>query len=427
MRRFSKILVSNATKWLLSFAFLGVTMSSAYAINVEVTFNDPGGEYSSFHEAIAENMAGAAAAWGDTVASHPNATIDILVGFNDQPTASGGAGDYRFIETISGRNFFEPGIVSELKSGIDISPQIPDAEIDIGFSYLDILYFDPEPFERVDPVPGNRTDAVSTFIHELGHVFGFNGWRDWSSGEYYADAGSVFDTFVEEQQGLYYFTGPNAVTEYGGPVPLTVNNLYHVGNAAPRAGSDLLDDIMNGVQSYFGRREYISPLNVAMLADLGFEVNPIDRPACDLEGDLLCDAQDINELVAQVVSNSDDLSFDLNADGQVTLEDVDRWREIAGAENLPNGEPYPVGDINLDGRAAANDQFVWSVFNFSSTGTWTQGDFNADGVTDASDFNLWNESVERAQAHSVPEPVHRPVAMLVGLALLMRRRVGQAN
>ena len=402
--------------------------SNATAINVDITFNDPGGVYSQFHEVISDNMAGAAAAWGEFLVTDPNATIDVLIGFNDQQTASGGAGEYRFVETVGNRNFFEPGIVSELKTGIDFDVNLPDAEIDIGRTYLDILYFDPKPFERIDPVPSNRTDAISAFVHELGHVFGFNGWRDWATGEYFSDAGSTFDTFVEKQQGLYYFTGENATASYGGPVPLTDNNLYHVGNASPLPGDDLLDDVMNGVQSYFGRRENLTTLDFAILADLGFEVRSQERLLCDFVGASTCDSQDINELVSRIVARSNDLTFDLNDDGRVSLLDLDAWREVAGAENLAGRTPYPNGDINLDGQVGQNDQFIWSAFNFKTTGKWTQGDFNADGVTDGADFNIWNDHFEQTPATTIPEPNNLAFTLLLAWfsVVCAQRKNGEA-
>ena len=34
---------------------------------------------------------------------------------------------------------------------------------------------------------------------------------------------------------------------YGGPVPLTYGNIAHLANNEPRPGSDLLEELMNGV------------------------------------------------------------------------------------------------------------------------------------------------------------------------------------
>src|SRR4030095_3774097 len=44
-----------------------------------------------------------------------------------------------------------------------------------------------------------------------------------------------------------FFNGASAVALYGGPVPITYGNPHPLGNEAPRSGSDLLPDLMNGI------------------------------------------------------------------------------------------------------------------------------------------------------------------------------------
>jgi hypothetical protein len=55
-------------------------------------------------------------------------------------------------------------------------------------------------------------------------------------------------------------------------VPLTYGNYHHFGNADPRPGSDLIPDLMNGVVFFRGQRYNISPLDLALLADVGVPV-----------------------------------------------------------------------------------------------------------------------------------------------------------
>ena len=63
-------------------------------------------------------------------------------------------------------------------------------------------------------------------------------------------------------------------------------------------------------------------------------------PACDFNGDELCDAADINALTAVVIAGSDDLKYDLDRNGEVNQEDRRIW-----IEDLK----YTwVGDANLD-------------------------------------------------------------------------------
>jgi hypothetical protein len=75
-----------------------------------------------------------------------------------------------------------------------------------------------------------------------------------------------------------YFTGLNAEDVFGGPVPLTIGNLYHVGNpSGPGAGLEVYPgDLMNGNIFYRGTRYDISTLDAAIFADLGLTTNLTD-------------------------------------------------------------------------------------------------------------------------------------------------------
>ena len=129
---------------------------------------------------------------------------------------------------------------------------------------------------------------------------------------------------------------------------------------------------------------------------------------CDLDEDFDCDIEDIDAMVAAIATGSSDAVFDLNGDGDIGLEDRDEWLVVAGAENLPNGMPYLIGDGNLDAVVDASDFNLWNANKFSATAAWSQGDFDADGSTDLSDFNLWNSnkftSSSDHQVANVPEP-----------------------
>ena len=67
-----------------------------------------------------------------------------------------------------------------------------------------------------------------------------------------------------------------------------------------------------------------------------------------------------------------------------------RGSALAGAENLSSGNPYLLGDANLDGVVDVRDFNLWNANEFTGVGAWSQGDFNADGFVDISDFNIWN-------------------------------------
>ncbi len=83
---------------------------------------------------------------------------------------------------------------------------------------------------------------------------------------------STFDEKTYFDGTNFFFTGSQAVSIYGSPVPLTYGNISHLGNNSPRPGSDIISDLMNGVVYYYGQKYYISPLDVAILADTGVPV-----------------------------------------------------------------------------------------------------------------------------------------------------------
>ncbi|MEM8681227.1 MAG: glycoside hydrolase family 30 beta sandwich domain-containing protein, partial [Planctomycetota bacterium] len=115
--------------------------------------------------------------------------------------------------------------------------------------------------------------------------------------------------------------------------------------------------------------------------------------------------EDLDRLVAAIATGDHPDLFDLNADGLVNLADRDQWLVVAGETNLASGNPYLVGDANLDGTVDGQDFLAWNNHKFGPTGAWSEGDFNADGVTDGQDFILWNNTkFTSAEIVSVPEP-----------------------
>lgn len=266
--------VGSARGALAASAGLGLlvlTCAAARAVpTYAVSFDDPGGSYSAYYEPIAANVRAAGAEWASAFGATGTAAIAVRVDFGANPTATGSSVTSRYVgrDSSSGIAVYEQGAASRLKG--DAPPSSGgDIRITIGASYLTSeLWFDPAPATPGEAVPASKTDAYSVFLHELGHAYAFNGWRD-ADGALPGDYQSSFDRWVVRRGGDLFFEGPRAVLAYGGPVPLTRGNYVHLGNAAGLPGDDLIADLMGGVSFLRGTRYAIGALDLAIAADAG--------------------------------------------------------------------------------------------------------------------------------------------------------------
>jgi hypothetical protein len=243
-------------------------------ITYSVIFDDPGGSFSAYYDLIESHTLAAGAAWASNLVG--DASLEVLIRFDDGiPRATGRSMTSSFVRSNGTYNVFEQGAAAELRTGIDPNGSTADIEFTFNSDYLaNELWFDTDPVSRTATVPVNRTDAVSVFLHEFGHAFAFNGWLDLFTGTHPGDYESTFDELVDFDGSDFYFLGTWAVALYGGPVPLTYGNYHHFGNNSPRPGQDLIPDLMNGVVFFRGERYDISPLDLAVLADVGLSIVP---------------------------------------------------------------------------------------------------------------------------------------------------------
>lgn len=143
----------------------------------------------------------------------------------------------------------------------------------------------------------------------------------------------------------------------------------------------------------------------------------------DFNGNGQLDAEDIELLSAEVRSQTNNVSFDLNNDQLVNDADRAVW-----VEELKNSY---FGDANLDLEFNSGDfvaVFTSGKFETGEAATWAEGDWNGDGVFGSGDFVAaftagGYEQGPRAAVAAVPEPT----AILMGLlgscgALLIARR-----
>jgi hypothetical protein len=256
--------------------FCSCLISSAYSSPlVNVTFSGDNGQLSSYYSPIVNDLNYAAADWENLFVSGNPSTLNVNVVFDNSPTANSSSLFVTPLYNVGSTWVYQQGAVDAVLDGVH-NPWGPyDATVHIGTSYLTSeLWFDPNP-ANIDPVPANKTDAESAFTHEFGHIFGFEGYRDSLTGALLFDAESTFDTWVTFLDNAPYFTGPDAESIYGGPVPLTVGNIYHVGNpSGPGADLEIYPgDLMNGNVFYRGTKYDISSLDAAIFADLGLTTN----------------------------------------------------------------------------------------------------------------------------------------------------------
>lgn len=126
----------------------------------------------------------------------------------------------------------------------------------------------------------------------------------------------------------------------------------------------------------------------------------------DFNNDGIYNCLDVDALTREIVSQGNGPLYDLTGDGTVNQADLNSWLAEAGMVNLPSGNPYLLGDANLDGVVDGSDFGVWNSNKFTTVAAWCSGDFSADGVVDGSDFGIWNANKFRSAdgASAVPEP-----------------------
>jgi len=213
-------------------------------------------------------------------------TIDVLlkIGTEGGDRASGRSPEAVFVrQLLDGRNLAEPGAVSELRTGADPNGATCDIELTMSPAYLrSIIWLDPDPTNRATPVPAGKFDAVSLFLHELGHGLGFNGYGD-EDGHVTGNFVTTYDALVQQQGGNPVFTGAHAMAAYGRAVPLSTGefaNYHHYG----RVSADGLDfnQMEGSTYAPAGYRWFLDKLDLAFLRDLG--IRTVESPIADPGG-----------------------------------------------------------------------------------------------------------------------------------------------
>ena len=142
-----------------------------------------------------------------------------------------------------------------------------------------------------------------------------------------------------------------------------------------------------------------------------------DLLAADLNGDQIFDAADIDALVAAINTGSEDLeTFDINRDGDLSSQDIDRYLS-AGHANLLGG------DLDLDGEVSFQD-FLAMASSFGQEGGWASGDMDGNGVVGFADFlelaNNFGQRSTREVTLTLVDAGHGGVDVLGESSLLIR-------
>jgi len=264
--------------------------------------------------AITQHVQAAGARWIRELSISGPRSIEIEIALDPGiATANGGSLTTGFVGRIGARDLFEQGVAFELRTGNDPNGAAADARFTFGTSYLaNELWFDPAPAVRTAAVPLDRTDAFSVILHEFGHAIAYNGFASLATGVPPPTFFSPFDRWMIPGSPVL-FDGPVSVAVWGSRPDLTLNNLFHWGNGAsgkalqppaqpqavqwedgrpvptdgcpgilsvdapPSADAgdakggtpSLIDQLMNGVVFFRGRRYDIGALDLALLEDVG--------------------------------------------------------------------------------------------------------------------------------------------------------------
>jgi Ca2+-binding RTX toxin-like protein len=250
-----------------------------------VTLSDPTNALSASQAAgVIANMQGALDIYSRNITGQ--GTLDVLVSV-DLSGRTLGSGRSLVAVTkavVDGKTVIYEGAASELITGVDSNGSNYDIEVTLPPSYLNnTLWLDPDPTTRSTPVAAGKFDAVSFFLHEVGHALGFSGRGESNTGVVTGTTLSVYDTFVKTVNGVPVFTGPNAVAAYGGAVPLSTgefNSYSHYG----RVSADGLNlNLMEGsTYSPAGVRWYVDAIDLAFFRDMG--LTTVTTPVADSGG-----------------------------------------------------------------------------------------------------------------------------------------------
>jgi hypothetical protein len=332
-----------------------------------VSFVDPGKSFAQYYANLEKTIVAAGEYWSRYLPGF--GSIELEVRFDATiPTAASAASTSALSGQSGGLSIYHQGVAAEMLSGVDPNGAAADAVTTIGVGYLDQLWFDPDPMSRSAAIEPGKVDALSVFMHEIGHMIALNGWKDSDTGALPGAYGSTFDAQLAASSDGVAFVGAAAQSVYGGPVPVSAGAPGHLGNP----GDAVAQDLMNGVAFETGTRYEISALDIAIMQDCGLAVR---QPSAG--DDTLYGFADADRLAG---SGGNDTLFGLAGN--------DRLAGDSGRDRLWGGEG---DDLILGGRG--NDT-LWGgagddVFQYAGS-RWRA----LDGRDTIKDFEIGSDTLQ---------------------------------
>ncbi len=234
-----------------------------------VSLHDPGNLAGSNISGIRASVEAAAGRWFGLIQGFGTVDIQVNVerlGTGSSALATGGSAASAYVGLRDGKVVYQQSAAWELQTGIDVNGGGADLIITLNVDHIADFFFDPTSSQ---PIPPNKFDAVTIFLHEISHGLAFNTFRNedggfptftWTDGQR-RNYQFVYDTFVSINGDVARFNGPNSNLVSGGLLLAGVSNTAHAGTA------DLLNPF-----APLGERRSVSEIDVAVAQDIGLPI-----------------------------------------------------------------------------------------------------------------------------------------------------------
>ena len=194
--------------------------------------------------------------------------------------------------TRTGSGFYSTVVQNKIQTGSDANGSAADGVVNVNLG---------KNWGYGNSVDLSRYDFTSTLMHEFVHTLGFITY----AGQAGTNTGQIwtrFDSFMVTssrvkviglnlrwntayngnltgRNGGLYFGGPNAVAAYGGPVPLYTPSTWTAGSSINHLNDAVFSgpkkSLMNAIVATGQGLRALSPVELAVLKDLGYAVVPV--------------------------------------------------------------------------------------------------------------------------------------------------------